>query len=166
MKGLFLLAVAAAMSVSVANAQVPVKYQGEVDLGYSIGVGTFATGRVNLHTIQGVRIGKYFSTGLGLGLDYYHEFYEQGELATPIYLNLKGYLPVSEKVSPYFSFDIGVGIGATEGVSGLSGMYCTPAIGIKAGKFKAQLGYNVQRVSESGVGFNANAVQIKVGVVF
>ncbi len=34
MKKLFLLAVAAVMSVSVANAQVPVKYQGEVDLGY------------------------------------------------------------------------------------------------------------------------------------
>ena len=166
MKKLFLLAVAAMMSVNVANAQVPVKYQGEVDLGYSIGVGTFATGRVNLHTIQGVRVGEYFSTGLGLGLDYYHELYEQGELAIPIYLNLKGYLPVSEKVSPYFSFDIGVGVGATEGVSGLSGMYCTPAVGIKAGKFKAQLGYNVQRISESGVGFNANAVQIKVGVVF
>ncbi len=166
MKKLFLLAVAAVMLVSVANAQVPVKYQGEVDLGYSIGVGTFSTGRVNLHTIQGVRIGKYFSTGLGLGLDYYHEFYERGELAIPIYLNLKGYLPVFEKVNPYFSFDIGVGVGATEGVSGLSGMYCTPAIGIKAGKFKAQLGYNVQRISESGIGFNANAVQIKVGVVF
>ncbi len=79
MKKLFLLAVAAMMSVSVANAQVPVKYQGEVDLGYSIGVGTFSTGRVNVHTIQGARIGEYFSVGLGLGLDYYHEFYEQGE---------------------------------------------------------------------------------------
>ncbi len=166
MKKLFILAVAAVMSVSVANAQVPVKYQGEVDFGYSIGVGTFSTGRVNVHTIQGARIGEYFSAGLGLGLDYYHEFYEQGELAIPIYLNLKGYLPVSEKVSPYFSFDIGVGIGATEGVSGLSGLYCTPSIGVKAGKFKAQLGYNIQRISESGIGFNMNAIQIKVGVVF
>ena len=105
MKKLFLLAVAAMMSVSIANAQVPVKYQGEIDLGYSIGVGTFSTGRVNVHTIQGARIGEYFSAGLGLGLDYYHEFYEQGELAIPIYLNLKGYLPVFEKVSPYFSLN-------------------------------------------------------------
>lgn len=149
-----------------ANAQAPVKYHGEVDLGYSIGVGTFSTGRVNLHTIQGIQIGEYFSTGVGLGLDYYHEFYESGELVIPIYLNLKGYLPVSEKVAPYFSFDIGAGIGATEGVSGMSGMYLTPAIGIKAGKFKAQLGYNVQRVSEDGIGISMNAIQIKVGFMF
>ena len=165
MQKLFLLAIAAVMSVSVANAQVPVKYQGEVDLGYSIGVGTFATNRVNVHTIQGVRIGKYFSTGLGLGVDCYHEF-EKTELIVPIYLNMKGYLPVSEKAAPYFSFDIGAGIGATESFKGLSGIYCTPAIGIKAGKFKAQVGYNVQRISETGIGINVNAIQIKVGLMF
>lgn len=156
----------ATMSICMANAQTRVKYHGEVDLGYSIGVGNFATGRVNIHTIQGVQIGKYFSTGIGLGLDYYHEFYEKGELAIPIYLNLKGYLPVSEKVAPYFSFDIGAGIGATSGITGMSGLYCTPAVGIKVRKFKAQLGYNIQRVSESGIGFNMNAIQIKVGLMF
>ncbi len=64
MKKLFLSAVAAVMSVSVANAQVPVKYQGEVDLGYSIGVGTIELGRVNLHTVHSVKIGNYFSTGI------------------------------------------------------------------------------------------------------
>lgn len=166
MKKLFFGAIAAVMFVNFANAQVSIKYQGEVDAGYSIGVGTFSTGRVNLHTIQGVKIEKYASFGLGIGLDYYHEFYEKGELAIPIYLNMKGYLPVSEKVSPYFSFDIGVGVGATEGVSGLSGMYCTPAIGINVRKFKAQLGYNVQRISESGIGINMNAIQVKLGIRF
>lgn len=166
MKKLFLLVTMVTMTIGAANAQTSVKYHGEVDLGYSIGVGTFATGRVNIHTIQGVRIGKYFSTGIGIGVDYYHEFYEKGEVAIPIYLNLKGYLPVSQKISPYFSFDIGAGVGATSGLTGLSGLYCTPAIGIKAGKFKAQLGYNVQRVSESGIGLNMNAIQIKVGVMF
>ncbi len=89
MKKLLLLAATAAMAISTVNAQTPVKYHGEVDLGYSIGVGTFSTGRANLHTIQGVQVGRYFSAGLGLGLDYYHEFYDNGELAIPIYLNLK-----------------------------------------------------------------------------
>ena len=43
----------------------------------------------------------------------------------------------------------------------------TPAVGIKVGKFiKAQLGYNVQKISESGVSVNMNAMQFKVGVVF
>lgn len=154
------------MATSFANAQIPVQYQGEVDVGYSIGTGTFASNRVNLHTVQGVKIGQYFSTGIGVGLDYYHQIYDKGELVIPIYLNLKGYLPVSEKIAPYLSFDIGAGIGATAGVSGLSGVMYTPALGVKIGKFKVQVGYNVQRVSESGLGFNMGAVQIKAGIVF
>ncbi len=166
MKKFILLVFAVIMSVSITNAQTSVKYQGEVDLSYSIGVGTFSTNRVNLHTIQGIKIGQYFSTGVGLGLDYYHEFYENGELIIPIYLNLKGYLPISEKISPYLSFDIGAGIGATLGVKKLSGVMYTPAIGIRVGKFKAQIGYNVQRLSEFGIGFNMKAIQIKTGVIF
>lgn len=165
MKKLLLLAVAT-ICVTTSFAQVPVKYHGEVDLGYSIGIGAFGSGRVNLHTIHGVQITNYFSAGVGVGLDYYHELYDMGELVIPIYLNLKGYLPVSDKVSPYLSFDLGAGIGATEGLSGLSGLYCAPAVGIKAGRFKAQIGYNIQRISEYGIGFNSNAIQLKVGVMF
>ncbi len=43
-----------------------------------------------------------------------------------------------------------------------------PAIGIKADKFKAQIGYNVQRIvySDYDVSIGANAVQLKVGVMF
>jgi len=172
MKKLFLLAVAAVMSVSVANAQVPVKYQGEVDLGYSIGVGTISLGRVNLHTVQGVKIGKYFSTGIGVGLDYYHDIdkymgenWSKGELILPIYLDLAGYVPASDNVSLLASFDIGVGIGVTEGVSGYSGLYLTPAVGVKINKFKVQLGYTMQNTGNL-FDTTAGAVQIKVGLMF
>lgn len=163
MKKLLFSALVALLTIGATNAQAPVKYHGEVDLGYSIGVGTFATGRVNLHTIQGVQVGKYFSTGIGLGLDLYHE---GPELMIPIYLNLKGYLPVAAKVCPYFSFDIGAGIGASTGLSGLSGVTYTPAVGIKAGRFKAQIGYNAQCLSDSGVSITMGALQLKAGVMF
>lgn len=52
------------------NAQSLVKYHGEINAGYSVGIGTFATNRVNVHTIQGVDISKFFSTGVGIGLDW------------------------------------------------------------------------------------------------
>ncbi len=155
--------VAAVMMIGAANAKIPVKYHGEVDLGYSLGVGTFATGRVDIHTVQGVQIGQYFSTGIGIGVDIYHEF---PDVMVPIYLNLKGYLPVSEIVKPYLSIDIGAGIGASGDLSGLSGVTYTIAAGVKVKRYKVQLGYNVQRISESGIGFNMNAVQIKLGVMF
>lgn len=141
-----------------------VKYQGEVDLGYSIGTGTFAADRVNLHTIHGAKIGKYCSLGLGLGLDYYHE--GSGELLMPIFLNAKGYLPVNDKFSPYVSLDLGYGVGVTEGVDGLGGFLWSPAIGIKYDMFKFQIGYSSQRISESGIGFDMNAVQFKIGIAF
>lgn len=153
------------LSSKEAGAQVKVKYRGEVDFGYSVGVGDFGpvASRVNFHTVQGAQFGKYFSAGLGLGLDLYHDL--ENELMLPIYLNMKGYLPVSEKVSPYFSFDIGAGVGLTEGVSGLSGLYVTPAIGVKVSKFKFQFGYSLQQLSD-GISLNLNAIQFKVGVVF
>lgn len=165
MKKILLLMVFA-LCFGSSYAQTPIKYQGEVDLGYSLGVGTFAADRLNVHTIQGVKIGKYFSTGVGLGIDGYFIYEEGVDIAVPIYLNFKGYLPVTDKVSPYLSLDLGVGIGASEYLKGMTGLYCTPAVGINAGKFKAQLGYNVQKISEMGVSVNVGAVQLKLGVMF
>lgn len=170
MKKLLVAIIVTITSVFSGNAQqVPVKYQGEVDLGYSIGVGTFSTGRVNLHTVQGVKISDYFSVGMGLGLDYYHDLYSDmgsGELFVPIFLNMKGYVPVTEKLSPFLSLDLGYGIGATEGVSGCGGFLWSPSVGLRYNHFKFQIGYTSQRISENGFGFNMDAVQIKVGVVF
>lgn len=151
------------------HAQVSVKYQGEVDLGYSIGVGKLSTNRANLHTVQGVKIGKYFSTGLGLGLDYYHQLYEDegnGELFVPVFLNMKGYLPVTDALAPFISLDLGYGIGATDGVSGCDGFLWSPSIGLRYRFFKFQVGYTSQHISDEWFGFNMNAVQFKVGLVF
>lgn len=164
MKKLTLFITVLLISISSAWAQVPVKYQGEVDLGYSIGVGTWATGRVNIHTIQGAMIGDYFSAGVGFGVDIYHE--GGTDILVPIYLNLKSYVPTNSNVSPYVSFDIGAGVGATEYVSGLSGLMLTPALGVKVGMFKVQIGYNMQKISESGVSVGFNAIQFKLGVAF
>lgn len=166
MKKIILLLVAAVISASSAFAQVPIKYQGEVDLGFSFGVGTYAVNRVNVHTIQGVKIGDYFSAGIGLGTDIYVEKDVESDLFIPLYLNVKGYLPTSSKVTPYASFDIGGGFGASEYAKGLSGVMLCPAVGVKIGMFKAQLGYNVQKISESGVSINFSSLQLKAGVVF
>jgi hypothetical protein len=152
-------------SRSIGSAKTQVAYHGEVDLGYSIGVGNFSAGRINLHTIQGVQVGEYFSAGVGIGLDYYHDG-DGGNLIMPIYLNVKGYLPVNNTVSPYLSLDLGEGICLSEDIKGFSGLYCTPAIGVKVNKFKVQLGYNVQRLSDNGVGVNFGAIQLKVGMMF
>ena len=168
MKKIFLAMIMFAITIC-SNAQVTAKYQGEAELGYSVGVGTFSTGRVNLHTIHSAKIGDYFSAGLGLGLDYYHELYSDvgdGELFVPIFLNMKGYVPVAEELSPFISLDLGYGLGVTEGGSGSGGFLWSPSVGLRYKLFKFQVGYTSQRISENGFGFNMDAVQFKIGVVF
>lgn len=163
MKKLFLLLIAAVCAVSAAFAQAPVKYQGEVDWGYSFGVGTLASGRVNVHTIQGIKVGDYFSTGIGLGADYY---ISDEDMTIPLFLNFKGYIPTKSKVTPYASLDLGTGIGVAGIFKRGTGLLLNPAVGVKVGMFKAQLGYNIQQLTESGVSLNFNALQLKVGVMF
>lgn len=163
MKKLFLLLIAAVCAVSSAFAQAPVKYQGEVDLGYSFGVGTLASGRVSVHTIQGIKVGDYFSTGIGLGADYY---ISDEDMTIPLFLNFKGYIPTKSKVTPYASLDLGTGIGVAGIFKRGTGLLLNPAVGVKVGMFKAQLGYNIQQLTESGVSLNFNALQFKVGEMF
>lgn len=167
MKKLLCLMAIAVLSVCSVNAQdTPVKYQGEVDLGYSVGVGTWDFSRLNVHTVQGVKIGKYFSTGVGVGIDYYfsNDILDAagigGQVMIPIYLNMKGYLPVSESISPYISLDLGGGIGVQDLASGF---LVTPSVGVKIGKFKVQVGYTSQSFND---GVSSGAVQFKVGMMF
>ena len=108
MKKLFLLLATTICVASSALAQTPIKYQGEVDLGCSLGVGVLSSGRVNIHTIQGIKVGDYFSTGVGFGADYY---ISGQDMTIPLFLNFKGYIPTKSKVTPYASLDLGTGIG-------------------------------------------------------
>lgn len=156
--------------VAAPTASTAVKYQGEVFTGFGVGTGTFAMDRFYLHTIQGVRVGNHFSTGLGIGLNMimpYEFTYNLPELFLPIYLNFKGYLPVSNKSSLFASFDIGGSFGVTEGVTGLKGLLVTPAIGASINnKVNVSLSYEIQTVSDAIASININAVVIKVGYVF
>ena len=162
MKKLFIL-LAAVCVASSAMAQAPVKYQGEFDLGYSFGVGTLSSGRVNVHTIQGIKVGDYFSTGVGIGADYY---ISGQDMTIPLFLNFKGYIPTKSKVTPYASLDLGTGIGVAGIFKKETGLMLTPAVGVKIGMFKVQAGYNLQQLTESAVSLNFHALQIKAGVVF
>lgn len=168
-----LLTLALLIIVGTTNAQSSkVKYQGDVQLGYSAGIGTFAADRVNLHMINGVRINDCFSTGVGLGLDYFTNLNGYPELTLPVFLNAKGYLPVSKNTNLFLSMDLGCSVGLTEGVSGMSGFMMTPAVGasFKVADLKAiivSLGYNYQTWSAGGLlSVNTDALSLKVGFAF
>lgn len=154
------------------------KYQGEVFAGYAIGIGALSYDRIHLHTIHGVRFNDYFSFGLGLGVDYFYKYdvyvdpdLTASELTMPIYLNTRGYLPVSEKTSLFLNLDFGVGLGLTAGVSGLKGVYFQPAVGAsfrvsRKNALNLSFGYNYQAWSESGFKVNMDAISLRIGFQF
>lgn len=103
--------------------ELRVWYQGEVNLGFATGGKVVWSGdiektnfdRVFLETVQGVRITKYGFAGLGTGLHYvygrfdpkYKKSARWNTLLMPIYLNLKGYYPVTDDFAPYVSMSFG-----------------------------------------------------------
>lgn len=99
---------------------VPVWYQGEVSVGFVTG-GRFNPmektdfSRPLIETVHGVRITNYAFVGLGVGVQYaYGKISPDDEnshnwctMLMPVFVNLKGYYPVSDKFSPYLTLSLG-----------------------------------------------------------
>ena len=146
--------------ICFSNVSFSQNYHSEYNFGYSVGVGDWATDRINIQTIQGLKINDNFTAGIGIGLDCYSE---EEEYMLPITINAKVYLPTSEKFTPFASLDLGYGIGISDEISG---GIITPAIGIKSGKLMTQIGYNSQKLTEDGFSLNMSAIQFKLGIMF
>lgn len=162
---LLFLAFSACCASMQINAQSLIKYHGEADIAYSSGVGQLAIDRFNIHMVNGIMIDDVCSVGIGIGTDCY-TYLKTISVAIPIYLDLKGYLPVTDKIQAFMGVGCGIGVGASEYIEGLKGLYLTPSVGIKFKRVKLQIGYSMQRVSEGGVGYNLGAIQTKLGVMF
>lgn len=167
MKKILLTLAAAVCAAFGSQAQIPVKYHGELNFGYSIGVGDYGYGRINIQTIQGVSITDFFSAGIGTGLDIRPE--DDGDLFIPLFLNMKGYLPLRRPVTPFVSLDLGYEFGVTDRVKDLGGFMWMPAAGIRYKNLMCQVGFLCHHINV-GLGGpiwkSSNAVQIKVGVAF
>lgn len=164
MKRFTLYLLATLLMVVSADAKGKVKYHSDYSLGLGLSFDDDTSGRVSLHTIQGIKVGKCFSTGIGVGGDLFFE--DDTYVFVPVYLNIKGYLPISKRVTPYLSVDIGENFGVTNNIKGVKGLYCTPAVGIYLGRFKVQVGYNIQRLSSDGYKFNSDGLQVRFGFAF
>ena len=167
MKKLAFLIAALAICFGSAKGDNLVYYQGEIDFGYSFGVGGDASGRVNIHTIQGIGIGKYLSTGIGTGVDFHHNFDDTSEMIVPVFVNVKGYYPLGKKITPFLSCDAGVGVGVTGTIDNNCGFHVAPGIGFVWGLLKVQAGYNLQNVKNVDLGkLSMSSIQLKVGLMF
>jgi len=110
---------------------VDIWYEGELNIGFATGgkLKWDAGGdkektnysRPFISTVHGVRITKYGFVGLGAGAQYAFgkispdsdESDNWKTLMIPVFLNLKGYYPVTEDFAPYISVSLGSSICAT-----------------------------------------------------
>ncbi len=124
-----------------------IRYQGDLNLGYETASG------VLLETIHGARFNKYLFAGIGIGYHYIerieknmeneggHELTleREGFERIPIFVNLKGYLPISDGFTPYLNLSLGGGFDAN-GLSG-GGFYGDLGVGFKSRLFNFGLGW-------------------------
>ena len=130
------------------------RYQGEFNVGY---ITPSVTGM--LETIHGIRVNKYLFAGLGIGFRYSetmtfssHDYTIDGvDLAyLPIYANIKGYYPITNKIEPFLNLSLGYAADISGQES--SGFYCDFGTGIRLWKFAVGLGIIHQSFSVDGGG--------------
>lgn len=151
--------------------EIKVWYQGELNLGFATGGklkdedgDKYNTdySRPFLETVHGVRITRYGFVGVGVGAQYaFGKMYPDEEesddwntLMIPVFLNLKGYYPVSEHFAPYISVSLGNSFCATSNCnnSGSDG-YSHWEEKLKGGFF-----------GEYGIGFNYKRLNFGLGL--
>jgi len=154
------------------------RYQGELNIGYAtggklnLGNGGDFEGKVKtdfsrpmIETVHGVRINQYAFAGVGLGahyaygnmLDSEYEASIDGEagkwntLLIPLFLNLKGYYPVTDTFAPYVSLSFGTSFCACSDLDQSESDY----------ESKLKGGY----YGEYGLGFNYKKLNFGFGLV-
>lgn len=152
-------------ATNTAEAQrVNTRYQGEVYVAGGYGIGDAPINRLQLHTIQGARVGECFSAGIGLGADWYTQDFESGLLMVPLFADFKFYAPTNSSFDPFIMLDIGYSLQPES--PDLGGMMVGTGIGFHAGCFALSVGYHLQQLGAYGVHIDLSSIQLKLGVAF
>lgn len=153
------------------------RYEGQIAFAYGLGVGQISklicTDRVVFETVHGVRISPYAFVGAGIGLNYFYTKYQvtdgylQDEISgfciLPIFINAKGYYPLSDKFALYLSLDLGAATSLSKYVKGTE-FYTAVGPGFTIGKKNCQpRGDFSIRFQHMGAGMNAMLFRIGIG---
>lgn len=126
-------------------------YQGEVNLGFAKDgkyklkeyidndctdseSGNAESERIFIETVHGVRITQYAFVGLGVGFNYGDDLLDAdcNYYIIPVFLNLKGYYPITSEVEVFASVDLGYNfIALVDDDESCNGFYATYGAGLK-----------------------------------
>lgn len=217
MKKILLTLCAVVCTVAVASAQLKlkpfeptVKYRGEISIGGAFSgtahVDAIVDAKFNvslsrpfLETVHGVMISDYIFVGAGVGLQYYagklgdlQNYYEfapesLNTLTVPIFVNVKGFLPLNNNIKPFINLGLGGSVVACTDLAIVEntyghkhaydvdgGFYCDFGAGVEYKRWSVGIGLQHQRMSltegydsdveEAPIYFNS--FYIKLGVSF
>lgn len=140
-------------------------YRGFIDLGYTIGTGTFGEDRIEFSTSHGYQFNPYIYAGIGVGGHYY---FDSEVFEIPIFAHVRSEF-LKNDISPFVDFKIGYT------VYDVTGFYMTPAVGCRlavghGNGVSLSLGYTMQRYKWELWGLsdteNCGGFSIKVGFDF
>lgn len=145
------------------------KYQGEVALS-----GAFCLdneeGSFNVEIVNGIRFSRYLFVGVGVGVS---ASLEDEAVKVPLYVDVKGYMPVTKCTDLFAGIDLGTKLDYDYGLSG--GLMLRPEFGLHF-QFNEKLGLNValfyerysfkMQFAEYGVDAWTNNVGLKLGFHF
>lgn len=138
-----------------------VHYQGEVWAGYNFNCDVFAFSSFELHTVHGIGVSDYFSTGVGLGFDMFNDF-----TLMPLYLNVRGYLPVSKKTRLFLNVDGGVAFDLGRNYVSLFAIYFNTSAGASF-KIKQKSAFNLSFGYRAYIGPGIlGAIDLRAGFQF
>lgn len=166
------------------------RYQGELNFGYGLGGRASDDSnkedayfsRVFIETVHGMRINDYVFAGIGAGFQYAYDkknligFDEDGVGFIPVFLDLKGYYPVTDDFAPYVAVDLGYGLPVMGSDGGYGtklkgGFYASYGIGLNYKKLNFGLGWQHQSFKydydgQVGDSFGVNSFFVKIGLKF
>ena len=136
MKKAFLAVSALLLSLSTIQAQQFQSkcYRGNVDAGYSIGIGDYDFGRVEINTSHGYQFNPYFFLGAGTGVHFMSSYKTEGmdvaldqresQVDIPVFANIRCNI-LDKKLSPFI--DVKGGTFVTNN----GGLYVSASIGCR-----------------------------------
>ena len=145
------------------------KYQGEVNASYSYCVDEELS-NLNLEIVNGVRFSRYFFAGAGIGAT---ANFSDEAIIFPVFVDVKGYLPVTDKMDLIAGVDVGTKLDYSYDMSG--GFLFRPEFGLnfpinrKVGlklTFLYELYSFKTTILDAAVRYKMSEIGLKFGVSF
>jgi len=125
-------------------------YRGFAEIGYTFGMGSNGSDRIQVMTSHGYQFCPYFFAGLGVGYHYFREGPAEGMNGIPVYAHLRSEV-MNNTISPFIDVKFGYAFGDPRGIFFEPTLGCRFGLGKQFG-ISVGVGYTVQDIDTDANG--------------